>query len=59
MMFAYKVVGSHHGHDGTSDDYYHQLYTCWSGRAWKVNSLFIRKTVESRLESYICSSKVS
>jgi hypothetical protein len=57
-MFAYRMVGSHHGHDGTSDDYC-QLYKYLSGMLWKVNSLFIRKTMESKIKSYVIVSKVS
>ena len=52
------MVGSHHGHDGTSDDYC-QLYKYLSGMLWKVNSLFIRKTMESKIKSYVIVSKVS
>jgi hypothetical protein len=57
-MFAYRMVGSHHGHDGTSDDYC-QLYKYLSGMLWKVNSRFIRKTMESKIKSYIAVSKES
>jgi hypothetical protein len=57
-MFACRMVGSHHGHDGTSDDYC-QLYKYLSGTLWKVNSRFIRKTMESKIKSYIVVSKES
>jgi hypothetical protein len=57
-MFPCRMVGSHHGHDGTSDDYC-QLYKYLSGMLWKVNSRFIRKTMECKIKNYIVVSKES